>query len=110
VWVTDSPNKAIKTAENPIRLREKNMSYTMQMLGVSNVDEWAALAWRRPQDKDEQACANRRHASDQMLAMMYNKPLISDESFLADVELLVSGRMSYDEHRAYLCEKYKERA
>lgn len=86
------------------------MSHIMKALGVNNTQEWAALARKRPADKDKQACANRQHASDQMLAMLSSTGFVPDEFFLADAELLVSGRMSHDEHRAYLSEKYKEPA
>jgi hypothetical protein len=83
------------------------MSHIMKALGVRDAAEWAALAWRRPADADAEAIAARREASEQMLTAMRAEP---DASFLDDAELLISGRMSFEEHRAYLAEKYKREA
>lgn len=84
------------------------MTYFMQVLGVATTQEWATLAWQRLGDNNEESCAARRIASEQMLHALAQEGFIPDEDYLRDVELLVSGRMSYNEHRAYLGEKYKE--
>ncbi len=86
------------------------MSHAMKALGVASAEEWSSLAWARPADADEEATARRRQASQQMLAIMATTGFTPGDAFMDDAELLITGRMSPEEHRAYLAEKYKGEA
>lgn len=49
-----------------------------------------------------------RSSVEEILSVFSIDGFVPDDEFAADIDLLVSGKMSPDEHRAYIKEKYKQ--
>jgi hypothetical protein len=83
-------------------------SYYMDTLGVTSVQEWADIAEKRPANLEEETLERIGRMGEKMLAIMRVDSFEADEEVLKDNELLLTGRMGFDEHRAFLKEKYKD--
>lgn len=53
---------------------------------------------------------SRRQSLEDVLSALNIGSYVPDDEFAADMQLLVSGKMSPEEHRAYLKEKYSSHA
>lgn len=51
-----------------------------------------------------------RQRSEELLSSFSINRFVPDDEFAADLQLLVSGKMSPEEHRAYLKNKYSTEA
>lgn len=77
----------------------------MLALGVSDAAGWAGAALARPSPLSDEQIWERRKNLANITAMADGGRRIS-QSLLEDDELLITGRMSFAEHRAYLFQKY----
>ncbi len=78
----------------------------MEYGDYKTIEEWLEAAEARPPMDDDALIVRRRQAMLQMVAAMRLEGVEPDAAFLRDQELFVTGRMSPEEHRAYLKAKY----